>query len=259
MVYGDTNSTLAGAVVASKMHIPVFHIEAGLRSYNKKMPEEVNRIMTDHVSDLLLVPSERSCDNLKKEGIVDGVYIVGDIMKDLVKYVTCNGLYKDPEMDRDYYYITLHRPYNVDSIDRLTEVLTTLNKLDRTVVFAIHPRTRNKMKTYELSEESFSNIKFIDPQGYLENLGYLKNSKALITDSGGMQKEAYWLKVPCITIRSETEWVETLKDDANTLIFNNLYDIRIALTNSNLKWDEELYGDGVAAKSIVKYIEDYFN
>ncbi|MBK8547494.1 MAG: UDP-N-acetylglucosamine 2-epimerase [Saprospiraceae bacterium] len=151
VVYGDTNSTLAGALVTAKLKIPLVHIEAGLRSYNKEMPEEINRILTDHISEFLFVPSDVSKENLKREGIVNNVFIVGDIMKDLVLKAVENKWIHAPEiMPQHYYYITIHRPYNTDEKDRLTYVLDSLNKLDKKAIFAIHPRTRNAMKSYGL-------------------------------------------------------------------------------------------------------------
>lgn len=259
MVYGDTNSTLAAAVVTSKLHIPLFHIEAGLRSYNKEMPEEVNRIMTDHVSALLFVPSKASLDNLKKEGIVGGVHVVGDIMKDIVLYVKRNKLAVHPKEDYPFYYATLHRPYNVDVKERLIEILQKLEELDDAVIFSIHPRTRNKMAAFGLKESNYKNIKFIDPQGYLENMGYLTSCKGLITDSGGMQKEAYWLEKKCLTIRSETEWIETLKDAANELVFDDLEQMKTSLKTRSPRWDSSLYGQGEAAHlmvdEMIKFLE----
>jgi len=256
LVYGDTNSTLAGAIVASKLHIPVIHVEAGLRSFNKEMPEEVNRVMTDHVADLLLVPSQTAVDNLLKEGLTKGVYIVGDIMKDLVVYVKDNALYKKPNIKADYYYATLHRPYNVDEPDRLQFILSQLNSLDKKVIFAAHPRTINRIDSLKNQNSSFqlTNIELIPPQGYLENLGYLMASELLITDSGGMQKEAYWLNKKCITIRSETEWVETINGGANTLIFNNIEDLKNEILQPVLNWDENLYGDGKSSERIIKIL-----
>jgi len=262
MVYGDTNSTLAGAIVASKIHIPVLHVEAGLRSFNKRMPEEVNRIMTDHISELLFVPSSASIENLKREGIEKGVYNVGDIMKDLIHYIEENSLSKVPNEDGPYFYVTLHRPYNVDEQDRLHSILSKLDSLEHKVIFAAHPRTLSKLGIKK--EESavipkYKNIKIIPPQGYLENMGYLLNSEALITDSGGMQKEAYWLKKKCITIRSETEWTETLAGRANTLVFENLDDISNALQNSNIQWADALYGDGNASHKMVELILNHIS
>ena len=256
MVYGDTNSTLAGAIVASKLHIPVVHVEAGLRSFNKKMPEEVNRIMTDHISELLLVPSKISVENLQKEGLHDGVFIVGDIMKDLVHYIQNNELAKKPDIQEPYYYTTLHRPYNVDSEERLYYILDNLNKLKHKVIFAAHPRTlaRLNIKKGGAALLDHENISVIPPQGYLENMGYLIHAEALITDSGGMQKEAYWLKKKCITIRSETEWLETLKKNANSLLFEDLSQMSTLLNKDDISWDSSLYGDGRASQKIVDII-----
>jgi len=254
VVYGDTNSTLAGALVSSKLHIPVFHIEAGIRSYNKEMPEEINRVLTDHVSTCLFVPSEIATQNLKKEGIVNGIYNFGDIMKDLVYHVINNELISERIIKERYYYVTLHRPYNTDDKERLAYVLNSLNDLTSRVVMAIHPRTNNLMKTFELEKEVFRNISFIEPQSYFDNLTYLHHCEGLITDSGGMQKEAYWLKKKCVTIRKETEWVETLESGNNTLLFDNLSSIENAFDQTNLIWDDKLYGDSNASKNIVNKI-----
>jgi UDP-GlcNAc3NAcA epimerase len=259
LVYGDTNSTLAGALVASKLHIPVFHIEAGLRSFNKEMPEEINRVLTDHVSDILFVPSQLAVDNLHKEGIQDNIRIVGDIMKDLViKSVKSGWLKPVDNVSEPYYYATLHRPYNTDDKDRLVYVLNTLSALDKKVVFAIHPRTRNFMKAYSLNEDSYPNIRFIDPQGYFNNLSYLYYADGLITDSGGMQKEAYWLGKKCITIRKETEWTETLEDEDNVLMFYDLSELKDKIKTKAICKNNDLYGDGSTGSCIVRQINDYF-
>ena len=254
VVYGDTNSTLAGALVAVKLHIPLFHIEAGLRSYNKEMPEEVNRILTDHISLGLFVPSNISVQNLKKEGIAKGVYNVGDIMKDLTNYVIKHSLIKEKEIKEDYYYVTIHRPYNTNSKERLSYVLDSLNKLTFKVVMAIHPRTANLMNTFGLEKDNYENINFIEPQSYFENLSYLNHSKGLITDSGGMQKEAYWFQKKCVTIRKETEWLETLINESNTLLFEDLSGIQKILNNKTTIWDSSLYGNGHCSDQIVNQI-----
>ena len=255
VVYGDTNSTLAGALVASKMHIPLFHIEAGLRSFNKKMPEEVNRVLTDHISDLLFVPSAISVQNLENEGVRKGVHVVGDIMKDLVQYVTQNDLlWEHVPKERNFYYATIHRPYNTDEKDRLKHVLDVLEQLDKKVVFSLHPRTKNLASSYGLNLEDYTNINFIEPQSYFSNLGYLQNSAGLITDSGGMQKEAFWLKKKCVTIRKETEWRETLEDNANVLVFTDLLKIKEELQKLPKKWNESLYGDGASGSKMIDKI-----
>ncbi len=254
VVYGDTNSTLAGALVAAKLHIPIAHIEAGLRSFNKQMPEEVNRIMTDHISTLLLVPSATATKNLKNEGIVDNVEVVGDIMKDLVQMSINDDVIPSRKFSSDYYYATLHRPYNTDEKDRLKHVLQSLNGLDKKVIFSIHPRTINAMKKFGLDRSSYSNIEFIDPQGYFDNLSYLYYSDGLITDSGGMQKEAYWLKKKCITIRTESEWVETLENNANTLVFEDLTSLT-EIMNIKGQWNDSLYGKGDCGVQINKLLQ----
>ena len=254
LIYGDTNSTLAGSLAASKLHIPCIHVEAGLRSYNKKMPEEINRVMTDHVSDLLLVPSEMAVRNLEKEGITDGVHVVGDIMKDLVVYCHDNNLVPKPKVDEPFYYATLHRPYNVDDAERLSKLLNHLNLLSNKVIFPAHPRTRNNILEHCPQFMESSNLQIISPQPYFENLSYLSNSEALITDSGGMQKEAYWLNKKCITIRTETEWKETLDGGCNSLVFDNLNELEDLLSIDNSKWNPDLYGDGQAGVKIVDQI-----
>lgn len=257
VVFGDTNSTLAGALVATKLHLPLFHIESGLRSFNKKMPEEVNRILTDHISNLLFIPSSTALKNLRNEGIIKGVYNVGDIMKDLVKLVVEDKILSKNKTNNDYYYITIHRPYNTDKKERLLNILEQLNKLDKKAIMTLHPRTKNLCKAYGINLKSFPNIKFIEPQSYFDNLNYLYNAKALITDSGGMQKEAYWLKKKCITIRTETEWTETLGCNANKLIFDDLSEIQEELNITPSKWDSNLYGNGDTSEKIVNAIVDY--
>ena len=257
VVYGDTNSTLAGALVASKIHIPVFHIEAGLRSFNKKMPEEINRILTDHVSNCLFTPSTTATKNLEKEGIFKNVFEVGDIMKDLVFYIKNKNLLKNVSFKKSYYYATIHRPYNTDKNERLSYVLGVLNKLNEAVVMSLHPRTRNNAKLFGLDLKAYKNISFIEPQSYIDNLSYLNNSKGLITDSGGMQKEAYWLKKKCVTIRTETEWVETLKNNANVLLFEDLNDLNKEIQNHCEIWDELLYGNSNSSTMIVDKILGY--
>jgi len=256
LVYGDTNSTLAGALIASKLHIPVFHIEAGLRSYNKLMPEEINRVLTDHVSSLFFIPSENARRNLSNEGITKGIITVGDVMYDMIKIAIEKGFVKS-KTDFDYYYVTLHRPYNVDEKERLTYVLQSLNRLQKKVIFAVHPRTRQRMLNYEITKSSFSNIVFIDPVSYFENINYIANSAGLITDSGGMQKEAYWLRKKCITVRTETEWVETLENGWNSLVYNDLDEIQLLLNDIQGYYDPYIYGDGKASEKITNEINTF--
>jgi UDP-GlcNAc3NAcA epimerase len=247
---------LAGALVAAKLHIPVAHIEAGVRSYNKKMPEEINRILTDHVSTYYFIPTEDAKQNLSKEGITENIFNFGDIMKDVLDYVVGNNfLTKNDINSQPYYYATIHRPYNTDDKEKLEKLLNTLNNLDLKVVFAIHPRTEGKMENYGFLKEDYSNIIFINPQAYITNLCYIKHSEAVITDSGGIQKEAYWLKTRCITIRSETEWTETLQHGWNQLCFDNLESLNMYLHNP-LGTYVPLYSEGNTGQKIIQLLVD---
>ncbi len=259
IIYGDTNTTLAGALAASKLNIPITHIESGMRSFNKNMPEEINRIVSDHLSELLFVSSDQSLEQLSKEGISEGIYNCGDIMKDLILIIKEKGLLYKSSMNTNKIYCTIHRPYNTDHPDRLKYILDELNKLNKKVVFPIHPRTKKMMTKCNFPEESFTNIEFIKPQSYINNLNYLYNFEALVTDSGGMQKEAYFLKKRCITIRTETEWTETLNNKWNTLIFNDLSKINQLLEQPLGSWNKKLYGDGNARKIIIDEILNYLS
>ena len=254
MVYGDTNSTLAGALVAAKLQIPVAHIESGLRSYNREMPEEINRVLTDHISRWLFTPGAQAVENLKKEGIKNGVFDIGDVMKDLVKYVIEKSMFVKPEIEGTYVYVTLHRPYNVDTKDRLVQILEQLNQLGKKIIFAIHPRTRTNATKFGIDFLDYPKIVFIEPQPYFQNLGYIYYADVLITDSGGMQKEAYWMKRQCVTVRKETEWIETLKDEANVLIFEDLTKLKACMTPKAIRWDDQLYGDGNSCERIVNIL-----
>lgn len=223
IVYGDTNSTLAGALCASKLHIKLAHVEAGLRSFNKDMPEEVNRIVADHLSDILFCPTETAVENLKREGITEGTYLVGDIMFDALMYFSKISEAKSKILERlnlkpkEYYLATIHRAENTDNYERLKSILEALAELDLLVVFPIHPRTQNRIKDYNL-EYLLKEFFVIEPVGYLDMLQLEKHAKAILTDSGGVQKEAFWLRVPCITLRDETEWVETVRYGWNRLV-----------------------------------------
>lgn len=255
IVYGDTNSTMAAALVAVKMHIPVAHIESGLRSYNREMPEEINRIVTDKVSSILFAPSPLALKILASEGI-ENVYESGDVMMDMQRIAVEKNVIKKREGEK-YYYATLHRPYNTDNQERLKEILQAMNTLDQKVIFSRHPRTFHLMAEYEMRDTEFENIQFIEPQGYFENLNYLYNSEGLFTDSGGMQKEAYFFEKRCITLRSETEWKETLENDCNTLVWDRFDEIKDILARPFGPFKKDLYGDGHAAEGIVKVIAEY--
>lgn len=257
LVYGDTNSTLAGALVAAKMNIKLIHVEAGIRSFNREMPEEINRIVADEFSYMLFCPTDNAIENLKKEGITHNrIFRCGDVMCDMIKLMENNvsPLYNEP-----YYYVTIHRPYNTDDLQRLTQILTELNKLDKKVIFPIHPRTSARLQSFGMEKSHFTNIIFIDPIGYKESVAYQKYSDCVITDSGGMQKEAYILKKRCITLRSETEWTETLTHHWNTLVFHDLTQISNAIHQTPGLHIDNLYGDGHAAEEITALIFQHLN
>lgn len=252
LVYGDTNSTLAGTLVASKMHIPLIHIEAGLRSFNRSMPEEINRIVADQFSDILFCPTNSAVENLKNEGISHrNIFICGDVMCDMLELVRA----KIKRMvSSNYYFATLHRPYNTDNKERLSGILTAFNSLDLQVIFSIHPRTISRMNSFGLLQTSYPNINFIKPVGYLESISYQMFSDCIITDSGGMQKEAYMLKRKCITLRSETEWRETLKGGWNSLLFEPVDNLHKMIKETPGTYLEGVYGNGNAAGEIVSLI-----
>ena len=226
IVYGDTNSTLAGALAAAKLTVPVAHVEAGLRSFVKSMPEEINRVLTDHVSSLLFCPTPTSVKNLKKEGITTGVHLVGDVMYDSLRKNLAVAEKKSRIMkrldlqEREFYLITVHRAENTDFKDNLKKITQIVAGLDKKVVFPIHPRTRKRLSELRLLDRllSKSALLLIDPVAYLDMLVLEKNARCVLTDSGGVQKEAFFLKTSCLTLREETEWVETLKDGSNQLV-----------------------------------------
>lgn len=224
LVYGDTNSTLAGALAAVKLHMPVVHVEAGLRSFNRRMPEEINRVITDHVSSLLFCPTERAVENLRREGITRGVYHVGDVMYDSVLYHLKWAEEKSSILDRlklqpkRYFLFTLHRQENTEDPERLASILATLASLDRPVVLPLHPRTKRVLQRYTLFTGDWNGLRIIPPVSYLDMLILEKHARIILTDSGGIQKEAYFFKVPCITLRDETEWVETVESGWNRVV-----------------------------------------
>jgi UDP-GlcNAc3NAcA epimerase len=256
LVYGDTNSTLAGALAASKLLIPVIHIEAGLRSFNREMPEEVNRVVTDHLSEILFCPSDLAVENLLKEGINPSKIVrSGDVMCDMLKMAEPK---LQPLVSGKYYFATIHRPYNTDDSTRLTSIFESLSKLEHQVYLAIHPRTKARMQAFGIDLGDFKNLILLEPQGYMESLSLQKFSEGVITDSGGIQKEAYLLGKKCVTIRKETEWIETLKEGWNHLVFDNLERIPELFQKSPGLHDPDLYGDGHAATKITNQIFNYF-
>ncbi|MBA2628180.1 MAG: UDP-N-acetylglucosamine 2-epimerase (non-hydrolyzing) [Gemmatimonadales bacterium] len=221
LVYGDTNSTLAGALAAAKLTIPVAHVEAGLRSFNRAMPEEINRVVSDQLSSWLFPPSEVSRAQLASEGITDRVHVVGDIMLDAIlahqaRAAATSHVLRDLGFSGGGYYLcTVHRAENADDSHRLARILSALDRLDLPVVVPLHPRTRKRLGEFALAPGG--NIRLLDPVGYLDMLELERQSACVLTDSGGVQKEAYYLGVPCVTLRDETEWVETVAAGWNVL------------------------------------------
>jgi UDP-N-acetylglucosamine 2-epimerase len=267
LVYGDTNSTLAGALAASKLHIPLIHVEAGLRSYNKKMPEEINRVLTDHVSNLLFAPTEKAVENLRKESIIENVFNVGDVMYDAFLYNSAlaeekYSLEKFGLESKKYLLATIHRAENTDSREHLLAIFKSFAELEDIVFLPLHPRTKHKLEKYGLTEivQKADNIKIVEPVSYLEMLLLEKHAKAIVTDSGGVQKEAYFAKVPCLTLRSETEWVETVEVGCNRLVNPLEEDLaKIIQQFQPTDFSIPLYGDGKASKKIAKMIVNFLS
>ncbi len=261
LLYGDTNSTIAGALAAVKLHIPIAHIEAGLRSFNKKMPEEHNRIVTDHLSDYLFVPSKTGMKNLKKEGLAKKAYLVGDIMYDAL---LCNIdiaerkskiLGKLNLIRENYYLATIHRPSNTDNKNNLSNILKALANLDNKVVFPIHPRTKKFIKKYKLKYNK-KNVVIIDAVGYLDILILAKYAKKILTDSGGLQKEAFYLKKNVIVLREESEWEELVKSRMSKLAGSDKGKIiKYTLEKPYYKKYFFPYGRGDSAQKIIKILK----
>lgn len=250
MVYGDTNSTIAGALAAKKLHIKVAHIEAGLRSFNMEMPEEINRILTDRVSDFLFCPTETAVKNLENEGIdkrFARVVNVGDVMYDAVRIFSSKAKVPDVMLKKDYILCTLHRAENTDNESRLKSIFEALNEisLESQIVLPIHPRTKSIFEKLGISISD--NISIIDPVSYFEMLHLLKNSSIVMTDSGGLQKEAYFMEKPCITLRDETEWVELVENGFNILTGaskERIIDSFLKSRGSRMSYTQEFYGKG---------------
>ena len=259
LVYGDTNSTLAGALAAAKLHIPVAHVEAGLRSYNRAMPEEINRVVTDHVSSLLFCPTDAAIENLAKEGITQGVERVGDVMYDALLHNLNlarqhSTILLSLGLDKGKYALaTVHRAANTDEPVRMTAILDALGSLSSPVVFPVHPRTSKMIR--ELGLSISGNVRLIEPVGHFDILILQENASCILTDSGGMQKEAYLLGVRCITLREETEWVETVQAGWNRLTGVDGNAIRAAFESWHPSGARPaLYGNGNAAEQICKIL-----
>jgi UDP-GlcNAc3NAcA epimerase len=226
LVYGDTNSTLAGALAASKVHIPVAHVEAGLRSFNRRMPEEINRVITDHISSLLFCPTETAVNNLTREGVTQGVSLIGDVMYDALcrnletAEKQSSALQRHGIHPKEYFLATVHRPDNTDNATNLRTIASALTELANStapVIFPVHPRTRKRLMD-AAKDIDCSGLLLVEPVSYLDMLMLEKNAAAILTDSGGVQKEAFWLSVPCITLREETEWIETVEAGWNFVV-----------------------------------------
>ena len=260
LIYGDTNSTIAGVLAASKLSVPVAHVEAGLRSFNRSMPEEVNRVVADHLSDLLLCPSDTAIQNLCAEGITQHVHLVGDVMLDVLNWAKQRLLASPSEIvrrlgltERCYLLATMHRSENTDDRVRLLRIVSALNLLREPVVFPIHPRARKVIADAHYRLES--HVQLIDPVGYLDMVALTSAARVVLTDSGGLQKEAYWLGVPCLTMRDETEWVETVEAGWNTLVGSDTEKIVKAVDSFVPSGSHpSLYGDGFAAAKCVDLV-----
>ena len=270
LVYGDTNSTLAGAIAAAKLHIPIAHVEAGLRSFNRSMPEEINRILTDRISTLLFAPTEAAVENLKREGINSSeIEMVGDVMYDAALYYTDKAKAESQILERlqlqsqSYVLATIHRAENTDDLTRLQAIFKGLVELSRSisVVLPLHPRTRGALEHENLLERVREQLHVIEPVGYLDMILLEQNARLIVTDSGGVQKEAFFHRVPCVTLRTETEWVELINLGWNNLIDpNDSRDVGARLQQflyhpkpqSN---SSELYGGGCAGDRIVSRLQ----
>ena len=265
LIYGDTNSTLAGALAASKLHIPIAHVEAGLRSFNMRMPEEINRIVSDRISTLLFCPTETAIQNLKTEGITRGVHNVGDVMYDVALYYKDKAAQSSDILERlnlqkqNFILATCHRAENTDDPLRLKEILTALAKISSLykVIFPLHPRTKKMIENLGLGDYLHS-LTLVDPLPFLDMVALEQSAKVILTDSGGVQKEAFFYRVPCITMRDETEWVETVLQGCNCLTGASQKNIVNAFEKMvNFSFDQiksSPYGSGNASTEICKTI-----
>ena len=264
LVYGDTNSTLAGALAAAKLHVPVAHVEAGLRSFNRKMPEEINRVVTDHVSELLLAPTPAAMRNLADEGIADGAHLVGDVMKDAALFYgsASNGsrvLEAIGATPREYVLVTVHRAENTDHRGRLGALVSALIEASeaRPIVLPLHPRTRAALEREGLLSTLDAKCRVIEPVGYLEMLVLERNAALIVTDSGGVQKEAFFFEVPCVTVRDETEWTELVELGWNRLVAPTDAAAIVAAVEDRIGsrgQDSALFGDGNASERIAELL-----
>ncbi|MDQ1276751.1 MAG: UDP-GlcNAc3NAcA epimerase [Euryarchaeota archaeon] len=263
LTYGDTNSTIAGALAASKLGIKNAHIESGLRSFDRSMPEEINRILTDHCSDILFCPTQNAVNNLRKEGITENVFLTGDVMVDSLLFnkeiaETRSSILSDLNLkSKDYLVATIHRASNTDNKENLKNIVDAFRELNETVVFPVHPRTEKLLKNYGLYDILNSSVILTEPMGFFYFIKLMNHAKMILTDSGGVQKEAYILQVPCVTLRNNTEWVETIEDGWNVLVGSNKNNIikMVEEFNSLANTHRNRYGNGNASSEIASIIE----
>ena len=251
VVYGDTNSTLAGALAASKLQLEIAHVEAGLRSFDRSMPEELNRVLTDHASDLLLCPSQTAVDNLRREGVAGEVVLVGDVMVDVANLFQPRAREETPAFEPPYVLVTAHRAGNVDDPERLAALVDLLLAVPEDVILPLHPRTRARLESAGLLGRLAAGVELLAPQGYLDFTSLLVHARAVLTDSGGVQKEAYLAGVPCVTLRDTTEWAETVDAGWNVLVDLDGEAALAALQRRPPHERPELYGDGRAGERVV--------
>ena len=262
LTYGDTNSTLAGALAAAKLGIKNAHIESGLRSFDRSMPEEINRILTDHCSDILFCPTQNAVDNLGGEGITKNVYLTGDVMVDSLLFnkeiaETKSSILSDLNLKKkDYLVATIHRASNTDNIENLRNIIEAFQELNENIVFPVHPRTEKLLKSHGLYDSLSSSVKLIKPLGFFDFIKLMNHAKMILTDSGGVQKEAYILKVPCVTLRENTEWIETIKDGWNVLVGSNKDKIIEAVNTfmPSIQEHQSRFGNGSASNRIAAII-----
>jgi UDP-N-acetylglucosamine 2-epimerase len=261
ITFGDTNSTLAGALAAAKVGLPVAHVEAGLRSFNRSMPEEINRVLVDHLSQALFCPSTVAVENLAAEGIRSGVHLVGDVMAEALELARPVALARSralSEMNVEpgaYVLVTVHRAENTDNAARLARISTALNALDEPVVFTVHPRTRKALE--QIGYVPAAHVRLVPPLGYLDMVRLLTSARLVVTDSGGLQKEAYWSSVPCVTLRDETEWTETVAHGWNVLVGTDPGRIVSAIRGVVRPVDHPvLYGQAGVAERCVTLLEN---
>lgn len=265
LTYGDTNSTIAGALAASKLGIKSAHVESGLRSFDRSMPEEINRILTDHCSDILFCPTQNAVNNLRKEGITKNVFLTGDVMVDSLLFnkeiaETRSSILNNLNLkSKDYLVATIHRASNTDNKENLKNIVDAFLELNEKIVFPVHPRTEKLLKNYGLYDSLNSSVILTEPLGFFDFIKLMNHAKMILTDSGGVQKEAYILQVPCVTLRDNTEWVETIDDGWNILVGSSITKISRAVEEFKPSsiCHRNVYGQGYASQEIASTIDSY--